>query len=113
MRVKHAKGAPSPFVHGCAAIFGAPCMLRDTMHTACVIMGPSRGWSERMITEAMNAQLSHRFSTEQRAAIRDRMARWGEPLYHAVARVTGNRCHCAPCSNPSDPRHPWMIEDPS
>lgn len=86
-----------------------PCVLTGTVHSVCEIMGPSRGWSEDFARKVVaNGATGDQAFLD---AVLDRMVRWGEPLWHAGARVMGRSCSCSVCVNPADPRHPWLIVD--
>ena len=75
------------------------------------IMGPTAPWSAEFVDQVMSSGLVNA-SASQRHDIKHRMLAYGEALWHACARVVGKPCSCAACKNPSDPRHPWLIEDP-
>lgn len=100
---------------GCAGLHpGLACIHTPHVpHTRCEIMGPARRMSEQTIDQILNNGLSYDTPSTYRTAIRERMINFNEALWHAAARVAGKPCACAACSDPADPRHPWLITDPS
>lgn len=75
-------------------------------HTKCEIMGPAIA-PYRPDVERNVANFVVGANADQRRVIVDHIVASGDCILHACAIISGTRCGCAPCSDPSDPRHEW------